>query len=71
MKKGGVIQIPKKKQTAFDQNAYIQKFIKEKYVRLQILLNKETDSDIIEQLDSQTNKSEYVKNLIRADIRQH
>ena len=31
-------------------------------------LNKKTDADIIEWLDSQENKQSYLKELIRADI---
>lgn len=56
-----------KKRSDFNQSRYIQKYIKERYIRLQILLNKETDADIIERLEKEKNKSEYVKALIRAD----
>jgi len=56
-----------KKKSDFNQSRYVQKFIKERYIRLQILLNKETDADIIERLEEEQNKSEYIKGLIRAD----
>lgn len=58
--------IAKKKE--FDQSRYIQDFMKSRYIRLQILLSKETDTDIIEKLNQQPNKSEYVKRLIRQDL---
>ena len=57
-----------KKRSDFNQSRYIQRYIKERYIRLQILLNKETDADIIERLEKQKNKSEYIKGLIRADM---
>lgn len=49
----------------FDQNKYVQAFMKERYIRLQVLLNKEADADIIETLDRQPNKSQFVKDCIR------
>ena len=57
-----------KKKSDFNQSRYIQKFVKERYIRLQILLNKETDADIIERLEKEQNKSEYIKGLIREDM---
>lgn len=53
--------------TGFDQNKYVQRFVKEHYVRLQVLLHKEHDRDIIEKLNAQENKSRYIKTLIRKD----
>lgn len=64
LQKGGG-KIPKKQK--FNQSKYIQGFIKERYLRLQILLSKEKDADIIERLNQEQNKSEYVKRLIRKD----
>lgn len=32
-------------------------------------LNKESDEDVIEKLDEQPNKTEYVRKLVRKDIR--
>lgn len=52
----------------FNQSAYVQGFIKTHYKRFSILLNKDTDADIIAQLDKQANRSAYVKHLIREDI---
>ena len=44
------------------------KYNKEKTTTVLIRLFKSTDSDIITQLDRQTNKTGYIKALIRADI---
>lgn len=65
-KKSEVMTIAKKKE--FNQSRYIQDFMRSRYIRLQILLSKETDTDIIEKLNQQPNKSEYVKRLIRQDL---
>ncbi len=65
-RKEGDRRIARKKGT-FDQSQYIQQFMREKYYRLQVLLNKETDADIIERLEEQENKSHYIKALIRQD----
>lgn len=56
------------KEKKFNQSRYIQDFMKDRYIRLQILLSKEKDTDIIEKLDEQPNKSDYVKRLIRQDL---
>ena len=37
--------------------------------RVYIKLNKKTDKDILEKLNSTGNKQGYIKNLIRADIK--
>ncbi len=66
MQKGGQ-HINDKKQT-FDQSKYIQRYMKETYLRVQILLNKETDADVIEHLKKQKSMSRYVKELIRKDM---
>ena len=55
----------------FDQNKYVQQFMKERYVRLQVLLSKQTDADIIEELDKQPNKSEFVKDCISESQEKH
>lgn len=47
---------------------YINQFQKEHYKNLGIRLNNETDSDIIEYLETVGNKAEYVKQLIRQDM---
>lgn len=38
-----------------------------KYISMK--LNKNTDKDLIEHLDKQSNKQEYLKNLIREDMK--
>lgn len=48
--------------------AYTIKYQKEHYKNLGIRLNNETDSDIIEYLETVGNKAEYVKQLIRQDM---
>lgn len=62
-----MIEIAKK----FDQNKYVQQFMKERYIRLQVLLHKETDADIIEELNRQPNKSQFVKDCIRESQEKH
>lgn len=44
------------------------KYNKENTLTVCIRLNKETDKDIIEILDSKDNKTGYIKNLIRSDF---
>jgi len=44
------------------------KYNKEKTLTVCLRLNKETDKDIIEILDSKDNKTGYIKNLIRSDL---
>lgn len=56
-----------KKQT-FDQSKYIQQYMKDNYLRVQILLNRETDADMIEHLKQKKSMSGYVKELIRKDM---
>lgn len=45
-----------------------QKYQKEKCRKITLLLNKRIDEDILVWLDSQDNKSGYLKKLIRADM---
>lgn len=45
-----------------------QKYQKEKCRKITLLLNKRIDEDILVWLDSQDNKSGYLKQLIRADM---
>lgn len=45
-----------------------QKYKKENIVRLVISLNKNTDKDILDQVNKQDNKQGYIKELIRRDI---
>lgn len=41
----------------------------ENTIQIKLKLNKKTDADIIQKLDSVDNKQGYVKELIRADIK--
>ena len=47
------------------------KYNKEKTVCVQLRLNKNTDADVIEKLNSVPSKMGYIKELIRADIKQN
>lgn len=62
-----VMRIAKKKD--FNQGAYIQAYMKQHYKRVQLLLNVETDADIIEWLREQPNISAYLKRLIVEDMK--
>lgn len=57
-----------KQKEPFDQNRYIQSFMKENYKKITLLLNKKSDSDIIEHLEEQKNMNGYIKALIRKDM---
>lgn len=41
---------------------------KDKYTSIRLKLNKVTDSDIIDRLESVDNKNGYIKELIRKDL---
>ncbi|MBR3038047.1 MAG: hypothetical protein IKI52_05035 [Clostridia bacterium] len=45
-----------------------QKYQKEKCRKITLLLNKKIDEDLLVWLDSQENKSGYLKKLIREDM---
>ena len=55
--------------TKFNQTEYITKFVKETYKRYEIRLNKTSDADLIDFIDSKENRTEYIKDLIRKDMR--
>lgn len=55
------------KRTSYAANIRYQK---ENMRRIALMLNRNTDADIIEKLESEPNKSGYIKQLIRDDIRQ-
>lgn len=46
-----------------------ERYDKENTVQIKLKLNKKTDSDIIEKLDSVDNKQGYIKGLIREDAK--
>lgn len=45
------------------------RYDKENTIRISIKLNKKTEADIIERLNSVDKKQTYIKELIRADIK--
>lgn len=46
-----------------------ERYDKANTIQIKLKLNKKTDADIISKLDSEPNKQGYIKELIRADIR--
>lgn len=50
------------------QKKAVRKFEKEKTKKILLVLNKNTDGDIIEKLDNVPSKMGYIKELIRKDI---
>ena len=59
--------MPRKKSGNFDQNKYIQQFMKEKETTKRVVFNKETDVDLLAWL-ADKKFSTYVKELIRLDM---
>lgn len=58
----------RKKSGNFDQLEYTKQYHKENHTRVSVVLSKKYDNDIIQKLDEQESKSNYIKTLIRADI---
>ena len=52
----------------FNQTKYINDYIKNTYKRYTIKLRLDTDRNMIEYLDKQVNKNDYIKNLIQKDM---
>ena len=52
----------------FNKNKYDQKFHRENYRRYNILFRLGMDDSIIEKLESAENKTDYIRQLILADI---
>lgn len=50
-------------------STYINKWIKENTRPIRLNLNNKTDNDIIEKLDSVPNKTDYIRMLVRNDIK--
>ena len=59
--------MPRKKSGTFDQNKYIQQFVREKETTKRVVFNNSTDADLLAWLADKT-FSTYVKELIRDDI---
>lgn len=51
-----------------DKYAAQNKYLKNNARRISFTFMKSTESDIIEQIDKQSNKAGYIKRLIREDI---
>lgn len=59
--------MPKEKEK-FDKIKYNAKYNAAHYVRREFKFKPDEDKDILEKLDSQKSMSQYVRQLIRADI---
>ena len=53
----------------FDQSSYIDQYQKDNIVRVVVKLNRKTDGDIIAELEKQSNRQGYIKQLIRDSIK--
>ncbi len=49
-----------------EANEYWNAYHKEKMKRYELSLNRETDADVIEKLESVPNRTDYIRNLIRS-----
>ena len=52
----------------FNQSEYIAEYVKENYKRFELRLNKKTEQDLIEHLDKQPNRNDYIRSLIKKDM---
>ena len=60
--------MPKKKSGLFDQNKYIQQYMKDNVTVKKVTFNKETDADLLSWI-AEKRFSTYVKELIRKDMK--
>lgn len=60
--------MPRKKSGLFNQNKYIQQFMKENVTVKKVSFNNQNDADLLEWLSDKT-FSTYVKQLIREDMK--
>lgn len=56
---------------SFNKAEYDKKFHRENFKSYGLKLSKKTDADIIDALDQQENKTDYIKKLIREDLRKN
>lgn len=66
-----IVKVEEKKMTTEAQKRAQKKYdeaSKDKWRMIHLKLNKETDADIIQKLESSENIQGYIKSLIRADI---
>ena len=59
--------MPRKKSGLFDQNKYIQQFMKDNVTVKKVTFNQKHDADLLEWIAGKT-FSTYVKDLIREDM---
>lgn len=55
-------------QTKAEKNRVIERWQRENVVRITVKLNKHTDADILDKLETVKSKQGYIKALVRADI---
>ena len=61
--------MPRQKSGSFDQNRYIQEYVREKEKVKRVVFNKENDADLLEWAEEAPDGfSAYVKRLIREDM---
>lgn len=53
----------------FNQIEYVKEYQKQYRTRVSVILNRKYDADIIEHLETKPSKSEYIKHLIREDMK--
>lgn len=54
----------------FDKVAYDKKYHKDNFTHVTVILHKEHDIDVIQHLENNKPKSDYIKRLIRKDMDQ-
>lgn len=47
---------------------YLKEYVKANQKNIQIRLNKQKDADVIARIESQPNKADYIRRLVRADM---
>lgn len=57
-----------RKKATNKQKAYIQDYNEKNYRRINFPLHRVIDADILEHLEKQPNKRQYLKDLIKADM---
>ncbi len=57
-------------QNKFNKSEYNAKYDEQNTKQIKLKLNTNTDKDILDKLESVTNKQGYIKELIRKDIKQ-
>lgn len=60
--------MPRKKSGNFDQREYENEYKKTHYKKYTLRFSIDSDQDVIEEFESVSNKQDYIRNLVRADI---